>query len=79
MPEELQNFIESTWNGSDGMFIMERRDGFDLTDEATIYFPHDYSGLFNSWAGHGNPVDYAVLYIPEDEFKVMEDRFYGRD
>ncbi|GEM_PF-4385955 len=79
MPEELQNFIESTWNGSDGMFIMERRDDFDLTDEATIYFPHDYSGLFNSWAGHGNPVDYAVLYIPEDEFKIMEDRFFGRD
>ncbi len=79
MPEELQDFIESTWNGSDGMFIMERRENFELTDEATIYFPHDYSGLFSCWEGHGNPVDYAVLYIPADEFKIMEDRFYGRD
>lgn len=79
MPQELQDFIESTWNGSDGMFIMERNSDFDLTDEATIYYPHDYSGLFNCWEGHGNPVDYAVLYIPADEFKIMEDRFYGRN
>ena len=76
MPEELRNFIDQTWNGSDGMYITGDA---GLTDNAMLYYPHDYSGLFSIWQGDGIPVNYAVFYVEAEEFEIMYNKFFGID